>query len=251
VTVNCPTLSEDLLASELFGHRAGAFTGAIRDQPGRVEAAEGGTIFLDEIGEVSPGLQAKLLRFVQEKEFERVGDNKTRHADVHVIAATNRDLDADVKAGRFREDLLFRLNVIEIVVPALHERTEDILPLAKRFLAFFSRAANRATPDLAPAAERALFGYSWPGNVRELRNVIERATILFPAHLFGLEALPARIAAHASPLPRLGGDFTLEQIERDHIERVVARAPSLDEAAQILGIDASTLYRKRKKYDGA
>jgi NtrC-family two-component system response regulator AlgB len=250
VTVNCPTLSEDLLASELFGHRAGAFTGAIRDQPGRVESAEGGTIFLDEIGEVSPGLQAKLLRFVQEKEFERVGDNKTRHADVHVIAATNRDLDADVKAGRFREDLLFRLNVIEIVVPALHERTEDILPLAKRFLAFFSRAANRATPDLAPAAERALFGYSWPGNVRELRNVIERATILFPAHLFGLEALPARIAAHASPLPRLGGDFTLEQIERDHIERVVARAPSLDEAARILGIDASTLYRKRKKYDG-
>jgi NtrC-family two-component system response regulator AlgB len=250
VTVNCPTLSEDLLASELFGHRIGAFTGAVRDQVGRVEAAEGGTLFLDEIGEISPGLQAKLLRFVQDKAFERVGENKTRHADVRVIAATNRDLDADVKAGRFREDLLFRLNVLEIVVPALRERTEDILPLAKRFLAFFARAANRTTPELAPAVETALQGYAWPGNVRELRNVIERATILFPARTLGLEALPDRIAAHASPVPRLGGDFTLDQIERDHVERVVARAASLDEAARVLGIDASTLYRKRKKYDG-
>ena len=249
VTVNCPTLSEDLLASELFGHRAGAFTGAIRDQAGRVESAEGGTLFLDEIGEISPGLQAKLLRFVQDKEFERVGENRTRHADVRVIAASNRDLDADVKAGRFREDLLFRLNVIEIVVPALRERAEDILPLAKRFLAFFAKAANRTTPELAPAAEHALLGYAWPGNVRELRNVIERATILFPAQRLGLEALPERIAAHASPLPRPGGNFTLDQIERDHIERVVARTATLDDAARILGIDASTLYRKRKRYE--
>jgi NtrC-family two-component system response regulator AlgB len=249
VTVNCPTLSEDLLASELFGHAVGAFTGAVRDQAGRVEAAEGGTLFLDEIGEISPGLQAKLLRFLQDKEFERVGENKTRHADVHVIAATNRDLDADVKVGRFREDLLFRLNVIEIVVPALRERPEDVLPLAHRFLAFFARAANRATPELARPAETALQAYAWPGNVRELRNVIERATILFPARRLGLEALPERIAAHASPVPRLGGDFTLDQIERDHIERVVARTHTLDDAARILGIDASTLYRKRKKYE--
>jgi NtrC-family two-component system response regulator AlgB len=249
VTINCPTLSEELLASELFGHRAGAFTGAIRDQVGRVEAAEGGTLFLDEIGEISPGLQAKLLRFVQDKEFERVGDNRTRHADVRVIAASNRDLDADVKAGRFREDLMFRLNVLEIVVPALRERAEDILPLAKRFLAFFARAANRDCPALAPAAATALQGYGWPGNVRELRNVIERATILFPSHTFGLEALPERIAVHASPVPRLGGDFTLDQIERDHIERVVARTATLDDAARILGIDASTLYRKRKRYE--
>jgi NtrC-family two-component system response regulator AlgB len=249
VTVNCPTLSEDLLASELFGHRVGAFTGAVRDQAGRVEAAESGTLFLDEIGEISPGLQAKLLRFLQDKQFERVGENRTRHADVRVIAATNRDLDADVKAGRFREDLLFRLNVIEVVVPALRERPEDILPLARRFLAFFARAAKRSTPELSSAADTALTGYAWPGNVRELRNVIERATILFPAHRLGPEALPERIAAHASPVPRLGGDFTLDQIEREHIERIVARAPSLDEAAHILGIDASTLYRKRKKYE--
>jgi len=249
VTVNCPTLSEDLLASELFGHRAGAFTGAIRDQEGRVESAAGGTLFLDEIGEISPGLQAKFLRFVQDKEFERVGENKTRHADVRVIAASNRDLDADVKAGRFREDLLFRLNVIEIVVPALRERAEDILPLAERFLAFFARAANRATPELAPAAARALVGYAWPGNVRELRNVIERATILFPGQRFGLENLPERIASHASAIPRLGEDYTLDQIEREHIDRVVAWAPSLEEASRILGIDASTLYRKRKRYE--
>ncbi|HEX3762510.1 MAG TPA: sigma-54 dependent transcriptional regulator, partial [Kofleriaceae bacterium] len=248
VTVNCPTLSEELLASELFGHRAGAFTGAIRDQTGRVEAAEGGTVFLDEIGEISPGLQAKLLRFVQDKEFERIGDNRTRHADVRVVAASNRDLDADVKAGRFREDLLFRLNVVEIVVPALRERPEDILPLARRFLAFFAREARRPTPELALAAEIALQTYAWPGNVRELRNVMERAVILFPAGMLGPETLPERIAAHANPVPRVGGDFTLDQIEREHIECVLARAPTLDDAAHILGIDASTLYRKRKKY---
>ncbi len=249
VTENCPTLSEDLLASELFGHRVGAFTGAVRDQAGRVEAAEGGTLFLDEIGEISPGLQAKLLRFVQDKEFERVGENRTRHADVRVIAATNRDLDADVAAGRFREDLLFRLNVIEIAAPALRERPEDILPLARRFIAFFARAAGRTTPELTPAAEAALLAYTWPGNVRELRNVIERATILFPARLLGPETLPERIVAHASPTPRLGADFTIDQIEREHIEHVVARSATLDDAARILGIDASTLYRKRKKYE--
>jgi len=250
VTVNCPTLSEELLASELFGHAIGAFTGAVRDQPGRVEAAESGTLFLDEIGEISPALQAKLLRFVQDKDFERVGETRTRHADVRVIAATNRDLEADVRAGRFREDLLFRLNVIEVAVPPLRDRRDDIIAMARRFLAFFAIAANRPPQQLAPAAETALLAYNWPGNVRELRNAMERATILFPAHTLGIEALPERIAAHASTLARLGGDFTIDQIERDHIERVVARAPSLDDAAKILGIDASTLYRKRKKYDG-
>ncbi len=248
VTVNCPTLSGELLASELFGHAVGAFTGAVRDQPGRVEAAEGGTLFLDEIGEISASLQAKLLRFVQDKEFERVGESRTRRADVRVIAATNRDLDADVASGRFREDLLFRLNVIEVGVPALRERPEDIVPMAHRFLAFFAKVAGRPTPELAADAEAALLAYAWPGNVRELRNAIERAVILVPARSFGVDALPDRIAAHASPAPRLGGSFTLDQIEREHIERVVAQAPTLDDAAVILGIDASTLYRKRKKY---
>jgi NtrC-family two-component system response regulator AlgB len=250
VTVSCPTLSEELLASELFGHAIGAFTGAVRDQAGRVEAAEGGTLLLDEIGEISPALQAKLLRFVQDKEFERVGETRTRHADVRVVAATNRDLDADVKAGRFREDLLFRLNVIEIHVPPLRERTDDILPMARRFLAFFARAANRPAPALAPAADQALLAYHWPGNIRELRNAMERAVILFPERTLGREALPERIAAHVSAVPRLGGDFTLDQIEREHIERVAARAATLEDAAKLLGIDASTLYRKRKKYEG-
>ena len=248
VTVNCPTLSDELLASELFGHAIGAFTGAVRDQAGRVEAAEGGTILLDEIGEITPPLQAKLLRFVQDKEFERVGETRTRHADVRVVAATNRDLDADVVAGRFREDLLFRLNVVEIQVPALRERGEDILPMSRRFLAFFARAANRVTPTLTAETERALTAYAWPGNVRELRNAMERATILFPNATLGPEALPARIAAQPSSAARLGADFTLDQIERDHIERVIMRTATLDDAAAILGIDSSTLYRKRKRY---
>jgi two-component system, NtrC family, response regulator AlgB len=248
VTVSCPTLSEELLASELFGHAVGAFTGAVRDQPGRVEAAEGGTLFLDEIGDISPGLQAKLLRFLQDKHFERVGETRTRHVDVRVIAATNRDLDADVAAGRFREDLLFRLNVIEIAVPALRERPEDIVEMARRFLAFFAKAAARPVPELSPAAAAALRAYAWPGNVRELRNALERAVILYPSLTLGVEALPDRIAGSASAPPKVGGDFTLDQLEREHIERVVARTATLDDAAAILGIDASTLYRKRKKY---
>ena len=251
VTVNCPTLSEELLASELFGHARGAFTGAVRDQPGRVEAADGGTLLLDEIGEISPGLQAKLLRFLQEREFERVGETETRRADVRLVAATNRDLEADVRAGRFREDLLYRLNVVELRLPPLRERAEDILPLARHFLAFFARAARRRPPELSPTAARALQAYDWPGNVRELRNAIERALILWPAPVLEPAAFPERIAAAPAAGPRLGGDHTLEQIEREHIRRVVARAATLDDAARILGIDASTLYRKRKKYEDA
>ena len=249
VVVNCPTLSEELLASELFGHAKGAFTGAVRDQAGRVEAAEGGTLFLDEIGEISPALQAKLLRFLQEKQFERLGESRTRRADVRVIAATNRDLEKDVKEGRFREDLLYRLNVLEIRLPPLRERPEDILTLARRFLSFFSRAARRLPPELSKATERTLCSYSWPGNIRELANAIERTVILWPAQIIEPEALPERIVAHGSSGTRLGGDFTLEDIEREHIERVVARTQTLEEAAAILGIDSSTLWRKRKKYE--
>jgi NtrC-family two-component system response regulator AlgB len=249
VVVNCPTLSEELLASELFGHTKGAFTGAIRDQAGRVEAAHGGTLFLDEIGEISSGLQAKLLRFLQEKEFERIGDNKTRRADVRVLAATNRDIETDTKAGRFREDLLYRLNVIEIHIPPLRERPEDILRLARRFLTFFARTARRPMPELSKTAEQALLQYSWPGNIRELRNAIERAVILWPAQVLEPHAFPERIAGHAHGGPSLGGDFTLEAIEREHLLRVIARTRTLEEAAHILGLDSSTLWRKRKKYE--
>jgi NtrC-family two-component system response regulator AlgB len=248
VVVNCPTLSEELLASELFGHARGAFTGAVRDQAGRVEAAEGGTVFLDEIGEISPTLQAKLLRFLQERKFERVGESLTRTADVRIVAATNRDLEAEVKAGRFREDLLFRLDVVEVTVPPLRDRPEDVLPLARSFLAFFAGVAKRPLPELSSEAERALAAYPWPGNVRELRNAIERAIILSPGQVIGPEGLPGRIAAQAAAVPGLGGEFTLEEVEKEHLLRVLARVPTLEDAARILGIDASTLWRKRKKY---
>ena len=249
ILVNCPTLSEELLASELFGHAKGAFTGAVRDQVGRVESAEGGTLFLDEIGEMPGNLQAKLLRFLQEKQFERIGESRTRQADVRVVAATNRDLDVDVRNGKFREDLLYRLNVVEVKVPALRERREDILPLARHFLAFFARTMGRGLPELSPAAERALEDYVWPGNVRELRNTIERAIILWPSPRLEPQAFPERIAGAKERGPHVGGDFSVEAIERAHILSVMARAPSLDGAAAILGIDSSTLWRKRKRYD--
>ena len=249
VLVNCPTLSEDLLASELFGHARGAFTGAVRDQVGRVEAAEGGTLFLDEIGEMPANLQAKLLRFLQEKQFERIGETRTRQTDVRVVAATNRDLDADVRSGTFREDLLYRLNVVEVRVPALRERREDILPLARHFLTFFARSTGRPVPELSPAAEQALGDHTWPGNVRELRNAIERAIILWPSPRLEPQAFPERIAGAKELGPHVGGDFSVETIERAHILSVMARAPSLDSAAAILGIDSSTLWRKRKRYD--
>lgn len=251
VTVNCPTLSEDLLASELFGHARGAFTGAVRDQAGRVEAAEGGTLFLDEIGEISPGLQAKLLRFLQEKEFERIGENRTRRADVRVVAATNRDLEADVAAGRFREDLLYRINVIEVTVPALRERTEDLPRLARHFLEFFARAAGRPAPVLPRETEQILLSYAWPGNIRELRNAMERALIVWPGDTITPAALPERLAGTTHAGPQIGGDYSLETIEREHILNVLARAGSQDEAARILGVDSSTLWRKRKKYQDA
>jgi NtrC-family two-component system response regulator AlgB len=249
VVVNCPTLSEELLASELFGHARGAFTGAVRDQPGRVEAAAGGTLFLDEIGELPSPLQAKLLRFLQDRQFERVGENQTRTADVRIIAATNRDLEAEVKAGRFREDLLFRLNTFELIVPPLRERREDILPLANRFLAQFARTAeNRPRRELGPDAEAALMAYDWPGNLRELRNAMERASILAGGTRIGRDVLPQRIAEQPG-VPQLGGDCTLEEVEREHIQRVLARTQTVEEAARTLGIDASTLWRKRKKYE--
>ena len=252
VVVNCPTLSEELLTSELFGHAKGAFTGAVRDQPGRVEAGEGGTLFLDEIGDISPSLQAKLLRFLEDKEFERLGENKTRRANVRSVAATNRDLAEHVRKGLFREDLLYRLNVIDLQLPPLRERPEDILRLARRFLIFFAKSARRQTPELSEAAENALSSYAWPGNIRELRNTIERAVILWPAQVIEPEAFPAHICARvrSEEVAQLGGNFSLDAIEREHITRVVARTATLEDAAAVLGIDASTLWRKRKKLEG-
>jgi NtrC-family two-component system response regulator AlgB len=248
VVVHCPTLSEELLASELFGHARGAFTGAVKDQPGKVEAAHGGTLFLDEIAEIAPTLQAKLLRFLQDKQFERVGETATRRADVRVVSATNRDLEEDVAAGRFREDLLYRLNVIEVTVPPLRERREDVVALARHFIAFFARQGGRPAPELAPDAQEALLRYEWPGNVRELRNAMERAVVLMEGRVIEAAALPRKVVDAAPPGPALGGDASLDDVEREHIQRVLLRAPSLEHAAEILGIDPSTLWRKRKRY---
>ncbi len=249
VTVNCPALSEQLLTSELFGHARGAFTGAVKDQAGRVEQAEGGTLFLDEVGELGMGLQSQLLRFLQERVFERLGEGRTRQADVRVVSATNRDLEKDVKDGRFREDLLYRLNVIEVKLPALEDRPEDIVPLARKFLAFFGRASHRPHLELSSAAEQTLKSYPWPGNLRELRNAIEHAVILWPSDVIEPQAFPDRISPAARGEIALGGPHSVEEIEREHILRVMSRSGSLEEAARTLGIDASTLWRKRRKYE--
>jgi NtrC-family two-component system response regulator AlgB len=248
--VSCPSLSPELLESELFGHVRGAFTGAVRDAPGKVAAAEGGTLFLDEIGDLPVSLQPKLLRFLQEKEFERVGDVVTRTSDVRIISATHRDLDDLVAQGLFRQDLFFRLNVVEITPPPLRERT-DLLDVARRMLDFVGRQLSRSFVGFTPEAQAALKEYSWPGNLRELRNAVERAAILSHGPAIGLADLPERIAFRAAkdsaPI-EVGSRATIEQLQVEHIRKVLARSPSLEAAASILGIDPSTLFRKRRKY---
>jgi NtrC-family two-component system response regulator AlgB len=250
VTVNCPSLSAELLESELFGHAKGAFTGASESTQGRVAQADGGTLFLDEIGDFPLALQPKLLRFVQDKEYERVGDPATRRADVRIVAATNRDLDAMVTAGTFRQDLLYRLNVITLRLPALRDRADDVVELAKRSLLGFAASYRRPARDFTAAAASAIRTYAWPGNIRELRNVIERAVILCPnpevdvTHLSIAQSAPSA----AGGAVRVGAEITLEALERAHILAVIANAPTLEAAAKTLGIDASTLYRKRKQF---
>jgi two-component system, NtrC family, response regulator AlgB len=245
--ISCPSLSAELLESELFGHAKGAFTGALRDQPGKIAACEGGTLFLDEIGDLPLPLQAKLLRVLQEKEYERVGEVETRKADVRVITATGVDLAAAVKAGTFREDLFYRLNVVDIVVPPLRERQEDILPLAERLLAFLARQNHRRILGFTDTAQTALQNYPWPGNVRELRNVIERAVLLSRVETIGPECLPLHLTP-APPPPKVGDLVSLETIEEMHIRQVLAATKSLEDASRVLGLDPVTLWRRRKKY---
>jgi NtrC-family two-component system response regulator AlgB len=249
VTVHCPSLSAELLESELFGHAQGAFTGAVRDTWGKVSVAEGGTLFLDEIGELPPPLQPKLLRLLQEKCYERVGETVTRASDVRILAATNRDLTGAAAEGRFREDLLYRLNVIEITLPPLRERRADLLPMASHLLQFFSRQNNKRFTDLTEEASTAMARYSWPGNVRELRNAVERGVILGSEPQVGLADLPAPVGS--TPLAKkveVGGAVTLDELEAEHLRRILTTAATLEEAAAVLGIDPSTLYRKRKRY---
>jgi NtrC-family two-component system response regulator AlgB len=255
VTVHCPLLSGDLMTSALFGYRKGAFTGATADTPGKVEEAEHGTLFLDEVAELTPDAQSRLLRFLNDRTYERLGDTKERQADVRVIAATNRSLEEAIREGRFRDDLYFRLNVVTLHLPPLRERPEDILPLAYRYLGFFSVRQGRRSLAFSPTCEEAMQAYPWPGNLRELRNVIERAAILALGDV--LEAadlgLPGEVGASspeggAGSAPLLGGDYALEEIEREHIARVLARVVSTEASARLLGIDPTTLQRKRKRY---
>jgi NtrC-family two-component system response regulator AlgB len=241
VAVNCTALAENLLESELFGHVRGAFTGAVKDRQGRFEVADGGTVFLDEIGEIPPAVQVKLLRFLQSKEFERVGETATRKVDVRVLAATNRNLEAAVSQGLFREDLFYRLNAVRLKIPPLRERVEDIPLLVQHFLKKFGSAS-----DVTPEAMQALQGYGWKGNVRELENVIERAVILARGGTIEFQHLPEEFQAVAKPSRHL---LSLEQMEQQHIIRVLRIARDLDEAAHILEIDPATLWRKRKKYN--
>jgi NtrC-family two-component system response regulator AlgB len=247
--VSCPSLSQELLESELFGHVKGAFTGAIRDNPGRLAANDGGTLLLDEIGDLPLGLQPKLLRFVQDREFERVGDHKTRKADVRILAATNVNLEDALKAGRFREDLLYRIKVIEITLPPLRERPEDALRLAERLLTHLGRRIGKAFTGFTEAAKQAIRDYNWPGNVRELRNVVERASILCRGESVGPEDMLLTISPRSpASSAGIGEMLTLEQLEERHIRAVLAATASLDEAARILGMDSVTLWRRRKRY---
>ena len=248
VTIHCPSLSAELLESELFGHVQGAFTGAVRDTLGKVAAAEGGTLFLDEVGDLPLALQPKLLRLLQEKCYERVGETQTRTSNVRVIAATNRHLEAEIATGRFREDLFYRLNVIEVTMLPLRQRASDILPLAEHLLRFFTRQNSKHITGFAPAVRDAIVRYPWPGNIRELRNAIERGVILSPGPLIQLNDLPTQIG---NPIVASAGSpdaNSLEQIEADHIRHVLASTDTIEEAAAKLGINASTLYRKRKRY---
>ena len=243
--ISCPSLSPELLESELFGHVRGAFTGAMKDNPGRIELSEGGTLFLDEIGDLPVPMQPKLLRFLQEREYERVGEGVTRKADVRIVAATNMDLEKAVKDGRFREDLLYRLNVFQIELPSLRERKDDIPSMAGGFLISFLRKNGRPLIPLSAEVKKLFVEYPWPGNVRELRNALERASIVAQGSEITLFDLPPAMAGQAQ-VP--AGIPSLDQVEENHIRRVLAATQTLEEAARILGIDVATLWRKRKKY---
>jgi DNA-binding NtrC family response regulator len=248
VTINCAALQESLLESELFGHEKGAFTGATQAKAGLVEVAEGGTLFIDEIGEMAPGLQAKLLRVLEDGHYRRVGSTQESHADVRVVAATNRALAEEMKSGRFREDLYYRLNVVAIELPPLRERREDIPLLAEHFLA--TRQVGPARSRLHPDALKALMEYSWPGNVRELANVLERAQILAENNVIMPEDLPEAIAGSARPADEGQADPRhLDEVERQHVKAILQQEKGNKvHAARVLGISRRSLYRLIEKH---
>ncbi|SHO53044.1 sigma-54-dependent transcriptional regulator [Desulfopila aestuarii] len=245
--VSCPAVPSELLESELFGHAKGAFTGAVRENPGRIAACEGGTLFLDEIGDMALPIQAKLLRFIQDKEYERLGETMSRKANVRILTATNVNLEKRVAEGLFREDLFYRINVISVHVLPLRERREDIMTIADDFCRYFCRTNNKTIIGFDASAEQALRTYSWPGNVRELRNAIERAVILGNGDFITGSDLPESIVPSMSS-PGVGDPVTLSTLEEFHIKRILQKTSSIQEAAAILGIDQATLWRRRKTY---
>jgi Nif-specific regulatory protein len=246
VAVNCAALAESLLESELFGHEKGAFTGALNQRKGRLEFADGGTVFLDEIGELSPALQTKLLRVLQEREFERVGGNKPLKVDIRVVAATNRDLAAAIADGTFRQDLFFRLNVVELKMPSLRQRAEDIPMLANYFAAKYADKCNRRVVGISPEAQKLLHTYDWPGNVRELENAIERAVVMGMTEVILSEDLPEGILEAGSPPPEASSGYhdkvtnTKKEIILDAMRKTDG---NFTEAAKLLGLHPNYLHR--------
>jgi NtrC-family two-component system response regulator AlgB len=251
IVVNCTTLTESLLESELFGHVRGAFTGAVQDHAGKLEIANHGTVFIDEIGDLSMSAQTRLLRFLQERVVERVGSNKAIPLDVRVVAATNRNLEEAVKNGTFREDLYFRLNIFECTLVPLRFRREDLPVLIQRFIREISALSHaKELKKIPDGVMKSLLDYSWPGNIRELRNTIERVMVLAADREVSLDDLPdsVRKGSTLKAAPGPGHLATLEEIERAHIEKVLSIEANQERAADILGITTVTLWRKRKQY---
>ncbi|MFO7749838.1 MAG: sigma-54 dependent transcriptional regulator [Desulfobacteraceae bacterium] len=248
VMVDCAGLHENLLESDLFGHVKGAFTGAVRDKPGKLNLADRGTVFLDEVSEIPLAIQGKLLRFIQDHEYERIGDPNPKSVDVRIIAATNRDLDTMVNNGTFRNDLYFRLNVLELFLPPLRERPEDIRLLAEMHLKRSAGLNGKSISRIGESALKRLQTYPWPGNVRELINTMERSVIIADDDTVLKEKdLPASILNYNPDDVNVTMD-SLAEMEKQHIQKVILHTSSLDEAAKVLGIDPATLWRKRKKY---
>jgi transcriptional regulator with PAS, ATPase and Fis domain len=255
VIVHLGALAEGVLESELFGHEKGAFTGANYPHKGKFEQADGGTIFLDEIGEISPKVQVELLRVLEEKRVTRVGGKRTLETDFRVVVATNRDLQAMVREGTFREDLYYRLNVVSITIPPVRERPEDIVPLATHFLERIGRSMNRKNLSFAPETLDALNAHTWPGNAREIQNAIERAVVMSKTPVIRPDVLPLYVggrkdaAATATTAPGAPAGRTLADAERSHIETVLRQEDwNISHAAAALGVDRGTLYAKIKKY---
>ncbi|MEJ2071811.1 MAG: sigma-54 dependent transcriptional regulator, partial [Syntrophobacterales bacterium] len=247
VAFNCGGFTEELIASELFGYERGAFTGATTTKIGLMEAAHHGTIFMDEIGDMPPSMQGKLLRVIQEKRIFRVGASRPIQLDLRFIAATNKDLKQEVQAGRFREDLYFRLDVVQIILPRLAERPEDIPPLMQYFISRYSQKFNKKISGLEPRAREVLLSYTFPGNVRELENLLERAVALAEGETLTVEDLPPDIREYAGAASEPW--TTLEDRERDYIGRVLKHTHfNVGEAARILDMPRTTLWRKMKKY---